>query len=160
MFFLLAVAKGKTFPSPDGPVPLKDCIPNPLFSLVARKNYRNKLACHTMLSMGLSPLNDPFDFDFDEKQDDPCSEDLAQLILCPDCKTRSKVCPNCKLRNSPLSLVESKEDQVIFDSISVIKGEKSDYVMVDYPFPPHFPQLYHHSKSNIHLAEKTTNTLF
>merc|ERR1711867_380343 len=107
-----------------------------------------------------SPLNDPFDFDFDEKQDDPCSEDLAGLILCPDCKTRSKVCPNCKLRNSPLSLVESKEDQLIFDCISVMKGEKSDYVLVDYPFPPHFSQLYHPSKSNIHLAEKTTANLF
>ena len=113
-----------------------------------------------MLSMGISPLNDPFDFDFDEKQDDPCSEDLAQLILCPDCKTRSKVCPNCKLRNSPLSLVESKEDQLIFGCISIMKGEKSDYVLVDYPFPPHFSQLYHPSKSNIHLAEKTTANLF
>ena len=32
--------------------------------------------------------------------------------------------------------------------------------MVDYPFPPHYPQLYHPSKSNIHLAKKTTATLF
>ena len=41
-----------------------------------------------------------------------------------------------------------------------MKGEKSDCVLADYPFPPHFSQLYHHSKSNIHLAEKTTANLF
>ena len=52
LFFLLAVSKGKTFPSPDGGVLLEDCLPNPLFSLIARKNYRNKLVCHTMMTMG------------------------------------------------------------------------------------------------------------
>ena len=65
-----------------------------------------------------------------------------------------------KLRNSPLSMIESKEDQIIFESISIRKGQKSDYLMVDYPFKHHYPQLYHPSKSNIHLAEKTTATLF
>ena len=32
--------------------------------------------------------------------------------------------------------------------------------MVDYPFPPHYDSLYHPSKSNIHMAEKTTANLF
>ena len=59
-----------------------------------------------MMDLGFSPLDDPFDL----RQDDPSSEDLAQLILCLECKNRSKVCPDCKLRNSPLSMIESKED--------------------------------------------------
>ena len=120
LFFLLGLARGKTsFPRYGDGVHKEDYLPNPLLSLLAKKNHKNKLAVSNLMDVGFSLQDNPFDL----KQDDPTSEDLDILTLCPECKNRSKVCPDCKLRNSPLSLIESKEDQIIFECISIKKGK-------------------------------------
>ena len=64
------------------------------------------------------------------------SKDLMTVLLCSDCRDRQQRCPGCKWLNSPISMVEMEDLQLVRNSFSVVShpSEAHSVVLCDYPF--------------------------
>ena len=98
----------------------------------------------------------------DNQGDDPNSELLSAAALCKDCWTNSKACQQCKWLNSPISMKEMRDLQLIRKSLTVLPDPLTgkNFISIDFPFLVDVHTTHKPEFSNQRAARTATVTLF
>lgn len=96
------------------------------------------------------------------EDEDPTSEFLMAAALCKDCWKTSKACQNCKWLNSPISMKEQRDLQLIRENLSVLPDPLTgkNFIRLDFPFLVDVHKTHKPEFSNQRAAKMATVTLF